>query len=93
MNSSQPPIKLLNNFASNDNFIFQVDKLFAAYILPPLIATNVFNNIMVIVVILQSRKIRQSLPSTIFLNYLSMAMNDIANTFPIQITHFLGTFR
>lgn len=91
MNSSQPPIELDKAFASNLNFIYQVDKFIAAYILPPAIATNFVNNIMVIVLFLRNSKIRQSLPPTIFLNYLSMAMNDIANSFPTQITHFLGT--
>ena len=88
MNTSQAPIELQKAFASNLNFIYQYT---AAYILPPAIVTNFFNNILVIVVFLQNSKIRNSLPPTIFLNYLSMAINDISNTFPTQITNFLGT--
>ena len=82
MNTSQASTNLI--------FKYQIDKLIAAYILPPAITINFLSNIMVIVVFWRISKIRQILPSTIFLNYLSMAINDIANSFPTHITHFLG---
>ena len=88
MNSSQD-----SKFGSNYLILlYEVDKLIAAYFLPPAIAMNFCNNILIIVLFLQINKIRHSLPPTIFLNYLSMAMNDIANSFPIHLTHMLGIF-
>ena len=94
MNTSQAPIKTLKASPLNLNFtsIYQIDKFVAAYIIPPAIAINFCNNIMVIVLFLRNSKIRHRLPPTIFLNYLTMAINDIANSFPTQITHFLGTY-
>lgn len=77
-------------FQSNFIFRYQLDKIIVAYILPPAIALNFLNNIIVICVLLRISKTGQSLPSTIFLNYLSMAVNDIANSFPNHITYFLG---
>lgn len=69
---------------------YQIDKLIAAYILPPSIAINFINNIIVIILLWRISKNNQNLPITIFFNYMSMAINDIANSFPAHITHFLG---
>lgn len=70
----------------------QVDKFMAAYFLPPAITLNLFNNVIVILFFVGTSKIRRSLPPTIYLNYLSKVLNDIANSIPIHLTHFLGKF-
>ena len=85
MNNSQA-----SNLTANLIFIYPVDKFISAYILPPAIAMNFLNNITIIVLFLRISKIRQNLPPTIYLNYVSMAANDIVNSFPTHITHFLG---
>ena len=67
-----------------------MDKFISAYILPPAIAINFLNNIIIMVLFWRISNIRRNLPPTIFLNYVSMAANDTLNSFSAHITHFLG---
>lgn len=63
---------------------------FNSYIIPLLAGLNVLNNLTLVTFLLFNRTLRRSLPRTVHLIYIAMAVNDINNSIYMQITHFLG---
>ena len=68
-----------------------IELRFNSYIIPFLTALNIINNVILLLFFFQNRTIQRSLPKTVCLNYIAMAVNDINNSIYMQISHFLGT--
>lgn len=61
-----------------------------AYALPIALILNIVNNSLVLCVLAGSERVRRSLPATVRLYYLAMALNDVSNSLPMHLTYFLG---
>lgn len=64
-----------------------------AYVLPAAFLLNLVNNSLVLVVLAGSERVRRSLPATVRLYYIAMALNDVNNSIPMQLTYFMGMFQ
>ena len=71
--------------------IAAIEIYFNSYIIPFLSCINIINNLTFLIFVLTNQKLQKSLPKTVYLNYIAMAVNDINNTLYMQISHFIGT--
>ena len=68
-----------------------IEIYFNSYIIPFLSCMNIINNLTLLIFFLTNQKLQQSLPKTVHINYIAMAVNDINNSLYMQVSHFLGT--
>ena len=71
--------------------IAAIEIYFNSYIIPFLSCMNIINNLTLLIFFLTNHKLQQSLPKTVHINYIAMAVNDINNSLYMQVSHFLGT--
>lgn len=64
---------------------------FAGYILPELVFLTIVNNVLVLIIFITSKNVKQRVKSSIRIYYIATAIGDIIVCIPVHLTYFLCT--